>query len=107
MKPCRKLQLSLVLLAFTASLAVARPPDQDRRDRDRRERIERPERSERARPRISIDRAVAMAERQFNARVVRAETRDSGDRIVYVLRLLNDGGRVWTVRVDASTGAIY
>jgi len=102
MKPSRKLQWSLALLALTATLAAARPPDQDRRDRDRRERVERPERPDRARPRISIDRAVAMAERQFNARVVRAETRDG----VYVLRLLNDAGRVWTVRVDASTGAI-
>jgi uncharacterized membrane protein YkoI len=45
-----------------------------------------------------------MAERRFNARVVRADTRDGGDRVIYVLRLLNDAGRVWTVRVDASTG---
>lgn len=105
MKPSTRLRWSLALLALTATLAVARPPDQDdRRPRDHRERIERSERPDRPRVRVSLDRAVAMAERRFNARVVRADTRDAGDRVVYVLRLLNEAGRVWTVRVDASTG---
>lgn len=103
------------MLALVASLACARPPDDDNRgrhdSRDRSERSERSdrdrdERSQRPRVRISLDRAVSMAERRFNARVVRAETRDGGDRVIYVLRLLNDAGRVWTVRVDASTGAM-
>ena len=48
-----------------------------------------------------------MAEQRFNARVVRADSRDSGDSVDYVLRLLNDSGRVWTVKVDAATGAMY
>jgi uncharacterized membrane protein YkoI len=55
---------------------------------------------------ISLDQAVSMAERRFKARVVRTEVRNEGGRKVYVLRLLNDAGRVWTVRVDAATGSI-
>jgi len=55
---------------------------------------------------MSLDQAVAMVEKRFKARVVRTEVRDDGGRKVYVLRLLNDAGRVWTVRVDASSGAV-
>lgn len=114
-----KIRWSIAILALAASLASARPPDQDNRGRrdtrdrserqDRSERSDRPdrdERSQRPRARISLDSAVSMAERRFNARVVRAETRDAGDRTIYVLRMLNDAGRVWTVRVDAVTGAM-
>ena len=114
----------LALLALATSLACADPPQDNRREpRERRERVERqdnsnrterakrPDRSqlieqrpERPRIRVSLDRAVSMAERRFNARVVRADTRGDDDGVVYVLRLLNDAGRVWTVRVDATTG---
>jgi len=55
---------------------------------------------------MTLDQAVAMVERRFKARVVRKEVRQSGERKIYVLRLLNDEGRVWTVRVDAASGAI-
>jgi uncharacterized membrane protein YkoI len=55
---------------------------------------------------MSIDQAVEMVERRFNARVVRAEARDEGGRTVYVLKLLNDSGRVWFVRVDAASGSV-
>jgi len=55
---------------------------------------------------VSIDQAVKMAEQRFKARVVRAEAQHDGDHTVYVLRLLNESGRVWTVRVDASNGAV-
>jgi uncharacterized membrane protein YkoI len=55
---------------------------------------------------VSIDQAVKMAERRFNARVVRAESEIREGRTVYVLRMLNDSGRVWTVRVDASNGMV-
>jgi uncharacterized membrane protein YkoI len=37
---------------------------------------------------------------------VRTEVRQDGERKIYVLRLLNDESRVWSVRVDASTGSI-
>jgi uncharacterized membrane protein YkoI len=56
--------------------------------------------------RISIEQAVKMAEQKFKARVVRAESQDEGGKTVYVLRLLNESGRVWTVRVDAVTGSV-
>jgi hypothetical protein len=55
---------------------------------------------------ISLDRAVAMAEQRYKARVVRTSTSEADGRRVYVLRLLSDQGRVWTVRVDAETGAM-
>jgi len=55
---------------------------------------------------MSLDQAVKMVERQYNARVVRTEVRQQDDRAIYVLRLLNESGRVWTVRVDSSTGQV-
>ena len=54
---------------------------------------------------MTLDQAVAMVEKRFKAKVVRTEVRQDGDRKIYVLRLLNDD-RVWSVRVDASTGSI-
>lgn len=56
---------------------------------------------------LTMDQAVEMAERRFHARVVRASREEENGRVVYVLRLLSDQGRVWTVRVDAETGQIY
>ena len=55
---------------------------------------------------VSMDQAVKMAEQRFKARVVRAESQHDGARTVYVLKLLNEAGHVWTVRVDAANGAI-
>ncbi|MGH8134439.1 MAG: PepSY domain-containing protein [Steroidobacteraceae bacterium] len=55
---------------------------------------------------ISMDQAVKMAEQRYHARVVKAETQKDNGHTVYVLRLLNDSGRVWTVRVDAASGAV-
>ena len=55
---------------------------------------------------LTKDQAVALVQRQFHARVVRADARNEGGHTVYVLRLLNDSGRVWTVHVDAESGAI-
>lgn len=55
---------------------------------------------------VSMEQAVKMAEQRFKARVVRAETQHDDGHIVYVLRMLNESGRVWTVRVDASNGAL-
>jgi len=53
---------------------------------------------------ISLDEAVARAERQYKARAVRAEEKRHGDRIEYRIRLLGDDGRVFEVRVDAASG---
>jgi len=55
---------------------------------------------------VSMDQAVKMVEQRFKARVVRAEAQREDGRTVYVLRLLNDSGHVWTVRVDAASGEI-
>lgn len=53
---------------------------------------------------ISLDEAVRRAEAQFHARVVRTDVVDEDGRKVYVLKLLSEGGRVITVRVDAASG---
>lgn len=56
--------------------------------------------------RLSMEQAVKLVERRFRARVVRAETHKQGDRTIYVLRVLDQAGRVFTVRVDAASGRI-
>ena len=55
---------------------------------------------------VSMDQAIRIAEQRFKARVVRAESQQSGDRTVYILRMLNERGRVWTVRVDSTNGVV-
>jgi uncharacterized membrane protein YkoI len=55
---------------------------------------------------ISMDEAVDLAQRRYNARVVRAEVSERGGRRVYLLRLLSSDGRVFNVSVDAATGSI-
>lgn len=57
-----------------------------------------------ARDGISLDEAVSRAERQYHARVVRTEVQDEDGRKVYVLKLLSEDGRVFTVRIDAQSG---
>ena len=51
---------------------------------------------------ISLDEAVAQAERRYKARAVRAEEKRHGDRIEYRIRLLAKDGRVFEVRIDAA-----
>ena len=55
---------------------------------------------------LSMDQAVRMVEERYHARVVKAETEHDEGRTLYVLRLLNDAGKVWTVRVDAASGSV-
>src|SRR5215469_6831866 len=55
---------------------------------------------------LSMDQAVRMVEERYHARVVKAEMEQDEGRMVYVLRLLNDAGRVWTVRVDPLNGSV-
>ncbi len=55
---------------------------------------------------LSMDQAVSLVEHRYRARVVRAETQTQGDRTIYVLRMLDDAGRVFSVRVDAVSGTI-
>ena len=56
-------------------------------------------------PGMSMDQAIENAERRYKARVVKASVDNGNDRCVYVLRLLSDDGRVWTVRIDSRSGA--
>ena len=53
---------------------------------------------------LSLAQAVERAQRQFDARVVRAEETREGDDVIYRIRLLAADGRVFTVRVNARTG---
>jgi uncharacterized membrane protein YkoI len=55
---------------------------------------------------MSMDDAIKMVEQRFRARVVKAETETDAGHTVYVLRLLDDSGKVWTVRVDAESGSV-
>ena len=55
---------------------------------------------------LTLDQAIEMAERRFHARVVRAGVEEANGQRIFVLRLLSEQGRVWTVRVDAQSGSI-
>jgi uncharacterized membrane protein YkoI len=55
---------------------------------------------------MSMDQAVRMVEERYHARVVKAEAERDEGRMMYVLRLLNDAGKVWTVRVDPASGSV-
>lgn len=59
-----------------------------------------------AAPVMTMSQAVKMAEKRFHARVLKAEAQKEGGSTTYVLKLLNDTGHVWTVRVDAANGAV-
>jgi uncharacterized membrane protein YkoI len=48
---------------------------------------------------------MALVQKRYGARVVRADIADQGGRRLYVFRLLSAGGKVWIVRVDARSGA--
>ena len=54
---------------------------------------------------LSLDEAVARAERRHDARAVRAEEKRHGNRVEYRIRLLGKDGRVFEVRIDAATGS--
>lgn len=55
---------------------------------------------------LTMDEAVRMTEERYHARVVKAEMQRDNGHLTYVLRLLDEAGRVWTVRVDAASGAV-
>ena len=92
--PLAVICLALALSAFPVSGAVASNGDRGRSSGERAF-------ADRA---ISLDEAVAQAERRYKARAVRAEEKRHGDRIEYRIRLLGDDGRVFEIRVDASSG---
>lgn len=91
------LMTAAVALSGAEALASERDRNRDRGRDQGRERVV----DERA---ISLDEAVARAERRYQARAVRAEEKRQGDRIVYRIRLLGADGRVFEIRVDAASG---
>ncbi|HWG77549.1 MAG TPA: PepSY domain-containing protein [Steroidobacteraceae bacterium] len=55
---------------------------------------------------LSRAEAVALVQRRYRARVVRTQyQQDANGRAIYEFRLLSAGGKVWTVRIDAYSGA--
>jgi uncharacterized membrane protein YkoI len=98
MSDFRRLPFAALLLAMAIAAApVAATPaaDGDRGRGEERAPVERA---------ISLDEAVAQAERRYKARAVRAEEKRHGERVEYRIRLLGDDGRVFEVRIDAVTG---
>ena len=55
---------------------------------------------------LSLDEAVELVKRRYDARVLRAEEAKEGDEVVYRIRLLAADGRVFTVQVNPRTGAV-
>lgn len=103
----RKQALTLVV-CLAAVLATAAQADSRGQDGDRHHddgHREAHDRDQDTRPKqasgISLDEAVARAEKQYGARAVRAERVREGDRTVYRIRLLAPDGRVFNVTVDA------
>ena len=89
------------MLALALALLGAMPASQALASNGSRGRGGESAQAERA---ISLDEAVAQAERRYKARAVRAEEKRHGDRIEYRIRLLAEEGRVFEVRIDAATG---
>lgn len=99
----RHFLLSLVFALGGALAASGALADQDRQGTERGGKQRQQQSADSG---MSLDAAVKQAERQYRARVIRAETRNSSDgRRVHVLRLLSEDGRVWTVKIDAASGA--
>jgi len=95
------MQVGAVLLALLSGVAAARGIHRpDPRESVTHQIREQPH----AQSGVSMDQAIENAQRRYKARVVRAEVSESNGRRVYVLRLLSEEGRVWTIKVDAETG---
>lgn len=48
----------------------------------------------------TLSEAVAQVRRQYNGRIVSAETRRSGNREVHNIKVLTDDGKVKTIRIN-------
>lgn len=55
---------------------------------------------------LSIDDAVELVKRRYEARVLRAEETKEGEEVYYRIRLLAADGRVFSVRVNPRTGGV-
>ncbi len=52
---------------------------------------------------LTLDQAVEQVRRQYNGRIVSAETRVSGNREIHYIKVLQDDGKVRTVTVPGRT----
>lgn len=57
-------------------------------------------------PRVSLDEAVSRVQSAYRGQVIAASATSSGGHPGYRIRVLQDGGRVRTVFVDAASGAM-
>lgn len=55
----------------------------------------------------SLSDAVEQVRRQYNGRIVSAETRVSGNREVHYIKVLTDDGKVKTVRITGRSRSPY
>ncbi len=55
---------------------------------------------------LSLDEAVEIVKKRYEARVLRAEETQEGEEAVYRIRLLDADGRVFTVRVWSRSGKV-
>jgi uncharacterized membrane protein YkoI len=55
---------------------------------------------------ISLDEAVALVQKRYDAKAVKAESVEQRGRLMHRIRLLSPDGKVWTVTVDAQSGQI-
>ncbi len=97
----RKWRVLVLLIACLSTLSGVTHAQEliDRRNQSRRE--------QRAPQNVSLGEAVQMAQSRYRAKAVRAETVNNGGRRVHQIRLLSAEGKVWMVRIDAETGAMY
>jgi uncharacterized membrane protein YkoI len=96
----RTMPLAMLCLALAAGAVTSADALASERNHGR----DRGESAAYADRKISLDEAVAQAERRYKARAVRAEEKRHGDRIEYHIRLLGEDGRVFEVRIDAGSG---
>lgn len=54
----------------------------------------------------SLDAAIALVREKSGGKVLRADTKQSGERRVHEIRILTDDGHVRTYVVDAQTGRV-
>ena len=94
--PCRWLIIALLTMTLGSlhSTASAEP----RRDKGSQE--------ERPRARISASQAAAIVQQRYGGKVMNVSTRQSGNGVIYGVKILQNSGHMRTVNVDGQTGAI-
>lgn len=55
---------------------------------------------------FTLDQAVDKVRARYGGRIIKASTRRQKDRLVHIIKILGDDGRVHTVRVDGIDGRI-